>query len=1141
MRLIERLLLLASSSLHLMRPIVTLFCLLLTTHLWAADAAHGDGKKAGVDFPGVDLELKREDFAKPPQVQHPIALDVDPQGRVFVAETYRYEKRGIVDNRGKPVRELADLQITSLEERERTSRTWLDNGEMDADMAARVASYSDPGDGKKNFLTKFSEKVACLVDTNHDLKADERTDFVTGYNGLLDGPAAGVMAWRGKVWLTCVPDLWLLEDKDKDNVADQKQSLVRGFGVRHGWFGHDLHGLAMGPDGRIYFSVGDRGFNVKTKEGRTLFGPRTGAVFRCWPDGKELEVVARGLRNPQELAFDDFGNLFTGDNNCDAGDKARIEYVVDGADYGWEVSYQDLVHRGPWLREKMWELRPDKNDASYPAWILPPVGHLSAGPSGLAAYPGTGLPAAFNGHLFLCDFRGGGNGYIFSFQPQADGAGFKLGDTKIFESGVGVSDLAFGYDGRIYVSDWGNAWDQNDASRVYTITHEPSQKLPLVAEVQQLAASNWEERSVEDLAKLLSHKDRRIRYLAQQTLAGKAVPEVLEKVLPLARKQESQLGRIHALWTLEMMARIHPVLLTELTPFLQDEDAEIRAQAARLLGEARHLPSVPQLISLLGEPSLRVRMLSGMALGRLGDGSAVMPLLQMARENDDRDPLVRHGVVMGLAGCAKAGEIVSRTQASPSKAVRLAAVLALRRLEAPEIERFLLDTDPQIVTEAARAIYDKQITSAFPTLAAALDRTEWPEALRGEGFLRRSIEMNLRLGGATEAERVVKFATLPKESGVPETFRLIALDALNRWDQPEQREQVWGRWAPLPARAAGLARASIKSLLPEFLKTAEGDVLNKAREVENRFGAEKTTDQLLALVKDQSFALNLRLDFLKTLEARGNGATAQTEEVCRSLLANLDAPPRLRVEARALLVKHQPGSALATYSDALITGSTLEKQEAVLSIAKIRSNDTDRKIQELGNALVAGTLDPVIQVEVLEALRHRDEKRSVWRRILDHYEEKLDHGGDALAAHRVMLQGGDAATGQAVFHNHQSAQCLRCHAIGGHGGIVGPELNGVAARGDATFLLESLVMPSAKVADGYGIVGVTLKDDKVLGGILQSKTKDGITLLEGTTARVIPQAEIKEISAPMSGMPPMAALLTQRELRDLLAYLATLK
>ena len=110
-------------------------------------------------------------------------------------------------------------------------------------------------------------------------------------------------------------------------------------GVHFSLLGHDLHGLCRGPDGRLYFSVGDRGLHVETENG-VLAYPDTGCVLRCEMDGTGLEVFATGLRNPQELVFDEFGYLFTGDNNSDGGDKARFVYLPEGADCGWRIGYQ---------------------------------------------------------------------------------------------------------------------------------------------------------------------------------------------------------------------------------------------------------------------------------------------------------------------------------------------------------------------------------------------------------------------------------------------------------------------------------------------------------------------------------------------------------------------------------------------------------------------------------------------------------------------------------------------------------------------------------------------------------------------------------------------------------------------------------
>ncbi len=216
-----------------------------------------------------------------------------------------------------------------------------------------------------------------------------------------------------------------------------------------------MHGLVIGPDGRLYFSIGDRGLNVKTKEGRHLYNPDSGAVLRCELDGSNLEIFCTGLRNPQELAFDDYGNLFTVDNNSDSGDKARLYHLVQGGDYGWRMHYQYLPDRGPWNREKLWHL-PHEGQAAY---VIPPIAHITDGPSGLVAYPGTGLGDEYAGAFFVCDFRGGpANSAIRMFKMEPDGATFKLTKYEPFVENVLATDCDFGPDGAFYISDWVDGW-----------------------------------------------------------------------------------------------------------------------------------------------------------------------------------------------------------------------------------------------------------------------------------------------------------------------------------------------------------------------------------------------------------------------------------------------------------------------------------------------------------------------------------------------------------------------------------------------------------------------------------------------------------------------------------------------------------
>lgn len=290
--------------------------------VWGAEAPSGynpplapasdEGERAIQSFAvpeGFSIEL----FASEPQLANPVAFWVDHQGNFYVAETYRHQK-GVGDMRGHKDWLVDDLASRRVEDR-------------------LIAM-------KKNLGSKFAEwvgeqdRIKMIRDTDGDGKADVDTVFADGFLDALAGIGAGVLEDRGSIYYTCIPELWRLKDKDGDGMADEREVLSSGYGVHINFLGHDLHGLRKGPDGRLYFSIGDRGVSIRQPDGSRLEEPDTGAVFRCNMDGSNLEIVHRGLRNPQELAFDNFGNLFTGDNNSDAGDQARFVWIVEGGDSG---------------------------------------------------------------------------------------------------------------------------------------------------------------------------------------------------------------------------------------------------------------------------------------------------------------------------------------------------------------------------------------------------------------------------------------------------------------------------------------------------------------------------------------------------------------------------------------------------------------------------------------------------------------------------------------------------------------------------------------------------------------------------------------------------------------------------------------
>ena len=143
---------------------------------------------------------------------------------------------------------------------------------------------------------------------------------------------------------------------------------------------------------------------------------------------------------------------------------------------------------------------------------------------------------------------------------------------------------------------------------------------------------------------------------------------------------------------------------------------------------------------------------------------------------------------------------------------------------------------------------------------------------------------------------------------------------------------------------------------------------------------------------------------------------------------------------------------------------------------------------------------------------------------------------------RLTLFGGDAERGRKVFLENSRLECTRCHKANGGGGTAGPDLSKVATRHTRETLLESLLVPDAKIASGFGTVSLILTNGKTVAGVIKSETPQRMTLVTAENQELqIPLADIDERSPPKSAMPTVGPHLDLRELRDLIEYLASLK
>ena len=1048
--------------------------------------------------PGLKVEL----WAAEPMLANPVALNFDNQGRCYLVETWRFE-HGVIDIRGR--------------------MSWLDDDLACKTVEDRMAMVKRKMGPNARTFGQVPDVVRLLEDTANTGKADKSSVFAE-FKAPEDGIAAGIVVRKGNVYLTNIPNLWLLKDTKGTGHADFQKSLSYGYGIRYNFLGHDLHGPRFGPDGKLYFTIGDRAANIeKSVDGRHVENLYSGSVFRCNADGSGLEIYATGLRNPQSLAFDDYGNLFSGDNNPDYGDPARWVYIVEGGDSGWRVGYQydhNPIGGGPWMWEKLW-ITQDKSNAMY---LIPPIADKGAGPSGVAYYPGTGLSHEYDRHFFECDFRGGFTGsgvHTFTMEPQ--GAGFKIANEKEFVWDTLATDIVFGPAGGTYITDWVEGWHVSGVGRIYHVFDPEAMKEPIVAEVKKLLAEGFEKRSPEDLIKLLGHRDQRIRQEAQFELAdrGAAMVPLLAKA---AASDSMQLARIHAIWALGQIADKDAAALDSILPLLADKDDEIRAQAARVLGDHHDAKAYEGFIKLLIDENLRDRYFAAMGLSKLGRKECLGAILNMVRENADKDVYIRHSAVMALTTLDDMPTIEAAAK-DPSRSVRLASLLAMRRLGRPEVAAFLHDEDPQLILEAARAINDVPIAAAYPQLAALID-----EPKLADFVMIRVINANYRLGTPEAAKALAAYAATPT---APDQWRVEALKDLADWQTPGLRDRVTNIPDPMPDRDPKVARDAAVPALTSILHGAPDKVRVAALDLTKKLGVNDAT-VLLNLESDKKLSPEVRIGALESLAAQNNPKLPQAIDI-----AIADQNERVRAAGVQAMGKV---SGASTRIEGLIgKGSVLEQQAALAALGESPDAAADADISGWLDKLSAGKVPPELQLDVLDAAAKR-QSPDVQQR-LQKVESAWDMAKDPLAPWRVSMQGGDAAAGDKIFHERSDASCLRCHTIHGNGGIVGPVLDGIGARQTRDYLLESIIYPNAKIAPGFESVILRLKDGKVITGIVKKETDGQLELVDADGHRIeVDKANIQSRERGQSAMPEgFGKLLSKRDIRDLVEYLASLK